>query len=410
MSRSECPFDLQAVREQFPALGKQMPDGVPVVFFDGPAGSQVPRSVVDAVSHYMLHTNCNHGAPFQTGVESDRVLDAAQDAFADFVGAADSDCIAFGANMTTLTLSLSRALARTWRAGDEIIVSRLDHDANFTPWVLAARDAGAVVHCIDVRPDDCTLDWEQYAALLNERTRLVAVGYASNATGTINPVKKMTQAAHRVGALVYVDAVHFAPHRRIDVSELDCDFLICSAYKFFGPHVGILYGKRAHLESVTPYKLRPAPNELPGRWMTGTQNHEGIAGAMAAVNYLASLGDDTNRQTALTQAFDKIAAWETQLSDHLLSGLTARPELRVFGITDPSRFSQRVPTVSFVSSKESPREMAQRLAAVGICVWSGNHYALPFTEAMDLEPQGTLRVGLLHYNTPEEIDRFLHEL
>lgn len=404
-------YDLSSVRNQFPALTR-VQNGRPVVFFDGPAGSQVPRQVVDAVSNYLLHTNANHGAPFATAVESDALLDEAHRVLADFLGTPDPDCVSFGANMTTICLHLSRALGRTWSDRDEILVSRLDHDANFTPWVLAARDAGATVRFIEVNRDDCTLDMDSLRSQLSEMTRLVAVGYASNATGSINPVADIVAAAHSVGALVFVDAVHFAPHSRIDVAEIDCDFLVCSAYKFFGPHVGVLYGKRKWLESLKPYKLRPAPDELPGRWMTGTQNHEGIAGTAAAVEYLADLGrsvdpDASARSAALDTAFQAIVDYERQLVERLLTALRSFPSVRVLGITDPNQLANRVPTVSIVSQNATPAVIAVRLAEQGIFVWSGNHYALPFTESMNLEPGGTLRIGLMHYNTVEEIDRLL---
>ncbi|MCA9072433.1 MAG: aminotransferase class V-fold PLP-dependent enzyme, partial [Planctomycetaceae bacterium] len=255
-------WNLDAIRAQFPAFQREQ-NGEPVGYFDGPAGSQVPLRVADAVSRYLLTTNANRGAPFATSQESDALLEQAHRTLADFLGTNDPECIAFGPNMTTLTLALSRALGRTWQTGDEIIVTQLDHDANVTPWVLAARDAGAVVHQVPVRAEDCTLDLEAFHNRLSEKTRLVAVGYASNATGTVNPVAEMITAAHNVGAEVFVDAVHLAPHRLIDVSSLDCDYLAASAYKFFGPHVGLMYGKREKLEALPAYKLRPSPNSLP---------------------------------------------------------------------------------------------------------------------------------------------------
>ncbi|MCA9221365.1 MAG: cysteine desulfurase-like protein, partial [Planctomycetales bacterium] len=276
---------VQSLRQQFPALARRQNDQ-PAVYLDGPAGTQVPRRVIDAIADYLSHRNANHGGLFATSRESDAMLDEAHRAFADLLGADDPDCVYFGPNMTTLTFALSRAVATTWRPGDEIIVTRLDHDANVTPWVLAARDAEVEVRFAEIHREDCTLDVDHLRSLLNERTRLVAVGAASNSSGSINPIREIASWAHAVGAWMFVDAVHYAPHALIDVAEIGCDFLACSAYKFFGPHVGVMWGRRELLESLPAYKLRPAPNELPGRWMTGTQSHETIAGAAEAVNYL----------------------------------------------------------------------------------------------------------------------------
>jgi len=406
-------MNIDDVRQQFPALRRTV-NGRPAVFLDGPAGSQVPQSVADAVSRYLLRHNANRGGGFATAEESDAVLDAAHAALADYVGTTDPDEVCFGPNMTTITLAVSRALARTWQPGDEIIVSRLDHDANFTPWVLAAQDAGVTVRYMDLRPQDGTLNLDDFHRKLCARTRLVAVGYAANATGTINPVAEFVRAAHSMNALVFVDAVHFAPHGRINVTALDCDFLVCSAYKFFGPHVGVLWGRRSLLEEIRPYKLRPSPETLPGRWMTGTQNHEGIAGAAAAVDYLAGLGTDADpdggRSSRLDAAFRKIVTYEQSLSKQLLSGLSEIAGVTIQGIADVSRLDERVPTLSMTHAKYTPREMSAHLAADGIFTWAGNHYAQPFTEAAGLEPEGTLRIGALHYNTAEEIDRVIQSL
>jgi cysteine desulfurase family protein (TIGR01976 family) len=408
------PFPVAEIRQQFPALGRTQ-DGNPVCHFDGPAGSQVPQRVADAVADYLLSTNANRGAPFAVSQHSDMRLDVAHLTLADFLGTRDPGCIVFGQNMTSLTLALARALARTWKPGDEIIVTDLDHDANVTPWVLAADEAGAVVRRVPVRLDDCTLDEEIYREWLGERTRLVALGYASNATGTINPVKRMIAAARSVGAVAFVDAVHMAPHGLIDVTELDCDFLCCSAYKFFGPHVGVMYGKRERLESIRPDKLRPSPESLPGRWMTGTQSHEAIVGAAEAVEYLTDLGDRVSstvstRREGLMAAFMAIGDYERSLSDRVLRRLHELPELNLWGIDERGRLGERVPTFSLTHPRITPREIAKQLARRGIYCWPGNHYALPFTTAANLEPEGTLRVGLLHYNTPAEIDRLFDAL
>jgi len=407
-------FDVEKVRSHFPSLARRV-NGQQAVYFDGPAGSQVPAQVVSSVADYLLHSNANEGGVFTTSIETVQILDAAHRRVADFLGSADPETVIFGANMTSLTFALSRALARTWSAGDEIIVTHLDHDANVTPWVLAARDAGAVVRHVAVRPEDGTLDLSHYRSLLSDRTRLVAVGYASNITGSINPVSQMIAEAHAVGALTFVDAVHYAPHGLIDVADLKCDFLACSAYKFFGPHVGILWGRRELLESLEAYKLRPASDAVPGKWMTGTQNHEGIAGTAAAVDYLAELGRAINphaeaRRDALESAYESIAAYERELVEPLIAGLTSCPDVRVWGITRSEEFDQRVPTVSFTHQRHTPDDIATFLASRGIFVWSGNFYALPFTEAAELEPKGTVRVGLLHYNTLHEVDRLLAAL
>jgi cysteine desulfurase family protein (TIGR01976 family) len=389
--------------------------GQPAAFFDGPGGSQVPERVIDMVGHYLAHLNANHGGLFVTSRESDEILDAAHRALADFYGTDDPDTIVFGPNMTSLTFALSRALARCWQPGDELLVTRLDHDANVSPWVLAARDTGATVRHVEIRREDCTLDMDDLAQKLSPKTRLVAVGYASNAVGTINPIERIVEMAHGVGALVYVDAVHFAPHGLIDVGRLGCDFLVASAYKFFGPHVGVLWGRRELLESLPAYKVRPAPDSLPGRWMTGTQSHEGIAGAMAAVEYLAELGRTLNprvdnRRAALRAAYEGIVPYEQHLAAMLLEGLAAMPDVKVWGVIDPAQGSHRVPTVAITHRRFTPRQIAESLAARGIFVWHGNFYALPLTEALGLEPEGLLRIGLLHYNTEQEVARLLAAL
>ena len=407
-------FDLESVRSQFPAFNRTV-EGRPVVFLDGAAGSQVPSRVAEAVSGYLTGTNANHGGPFATSVESDAMLDAAHHAAADFLGTADPDTVAFGANMTTLTLAVSRALSSTWQPGDRILVSRLDHDANVTPWTLAAHDAGVAVDHIDIHPDTATLDLDTLHDRITDSTRLVAVGAASNLSGSINPVTEITQAAHRVGALVFVDAVHLAPHRLLNVEAWDCDLLACSAYKFFGPHVGLLWGRRNLLESLKAYKLRPASNQLPDKWMTGTGNHEGIAGVGEAIEYLADLGRDVDptaesRRQALATAFRAIGDHERELSLGLLDGLVRLPGVTIHGITDADLIDQRVATYSITHDQLSPGELAKHLARRGIFTWAGNHYALPVTEALGLEPGGTLRISALHYNTLEEIERTISAL
>ncbi|MGE0607722.1 MAG: cysteine desulfurase-like protein [Pirellulales bacterium] len=408
---SPVPWDVADIRRRFPAL-KKMAAEKPAVYFDGPAGSQVPQRVIDGIGRYLTEMNANHGGVFATSVESDALLAQAHQAGADLVGADDPGEIAFGANMTTLTLAFSRALARTWQPADEIVLSRSDHDANVTPWVLAARDAGVEVKHIEMNSADGTLNMDDLRQKLSSRTRLVAVGCASNATGTIHPVAEIARLAHGVGAEVFLDAVHFAPHLLMDVRAWDCDYLACSAYKFFGPHVGLLWGTRQRMEALQPYKLRPSSDKLPERWMTGTQSHEGIAGTLEAIEYLAELGrpivgSSASRRAALRAAFERIARYEQTLLLRLMNGLAAMPLVKVWGITDPGHFDHRVPTVSLTHSGYSARVLAERLAAEGIFAWHGNFYALPLTEALGLEPDGLLRIGLLHYNTAEEVDRLL---
>lgn len=409
---------LEAARAQFPAL-KRSVNGRPVVYFDGPGGTQVPQRVIAAIGDYLANRNANHEGRFLTSQESDQMLHEAHRVVAALLGARDPECICFGPNMTTLTMGLSRALGKTWQPGDEIIVTRLDHDANVTPWVLAAQDAGARVQFVDVNPEDCTLDLDQFRGLLSDRTRLVAVGCASNATGTINPVKQIIGWAHEAGALVFLDAVHYAPHALVDVEAWGCDFLACSAYKFFGPHIGILWGRRDLLESLPAYKLRPVPDRTPDRWMTGTQNHECVAGTIAAVEYLAELGtsgasvtDEANGDLRgqLRAAYDTIHAHERQLALQLLAGLKDNSDVKVWGITAADRIEQRFPTVSITHGRWTATELAEKLGAAGIFVWHGNYYALQLTEALGLEPEGMVRIGAVHYNTREEVDRFLEEL
>jgi cysteine desulfurase family protein (TIGR01976 family) len=402
-------------RRQFPALSRRVGER-PAAFFDGPGGTQAPQRVIEAVSHYLAHTNANHGGLFATSKDSDRLLDEAHCGLADFVGADDPHTIVFGQNMTSLTLALSRSLARTWKSRDEIVVTRLDHDANVSPWVLAARDAGATVRYASIRDDDCTLNLDELRHLINERTKLVAVGAASNATGTINPIRDIADWAHQVGALLFVDAVHYAPHVLIDVQALGCDFLACSAYKFFGPHVGVLWGRRRLLDELEAYKVRPAPLEPPGKWMTGTQSHESIAGALAAVEYLAELGrtlagnESLPRRAALREAYREIGLYERALAARLLAGLDQMPDVKVWGINAPERIDERVATVSFTHDRFSAQEMAEQLGRQGFFTWHGNYYALNLTESLGLEPDGMLRIGIVHYNTLDEVERLLEAL
>ncbi len=408
-------LDLSFVRSRFPALAL-IDGGRPAVYFDGPGGTQVPQRVVDAMAHYLLHTNANHGGAFKTTRESDAVLQAAHDAMADLLNAASSREIVFGANMTTLTFAVSRAIGRELVAGDEVLITRLDHDANRAPW-LALAEKGVTIREVDFDPADCTLRLDDLQSKLNARTKLVAIGFASNAVGTVNPIAEIAHLVHQVGAWLWVDAVHYVPHGPVDVQALGCDFLVCSPYKFFGPHSGVLWGRLELLEQLRAYKVRPAGNASPDKFETGTQAHEAQAGVLAAVDYLAELGSIcgdafadqfagyAGRRLALKQAMGAIKAYERDLFMHFAEGLLAIPGLTLYGITDPRRFDDRTPTAAFRMAKRRPEEVAEHLARRGIYVWSGNFYALAVTERLGIEQTGgVVRAGLAHYNTREEVD------
>ena len=406
-------FDVQAVRQHFPALSERY-DGKPAVFFDNPGGTQVHESVIRAMTDYMTRRNANTHGVFATSRLSDATLDEARQATADLLGAAPAE-IVFGNNMTSLTFALWRSLAAEFGPDDEIVVTRLDHDANVAPWVMLAEDTGAQVRWADVDVENCTLDMQHLQSLINARTRLVAVGYASNAVGTINDVQTIIGWAKAVGAYSYIDAVQYAPHGLIDVKALDCDFLACSAYKFFGPHVGIQYGKREHLERLRAYRVRPAGEELPGKWETGTKNHEGLAGAAAAIDYIAGLGvsyggvaGHAPRRDKLAAAWQVVGVYEQQLLDRLITGLKSIPRVRIYGITDRMEWDKRVATVSIRKEGLTPEALATKLAEQNIFVWNGNFYALSISERLGVEQSGGLvRIGLAHYNTIEEVDRCL---
>ncbi len=416
------PYNPTSIRPFFPALSLTDDHGQPLIFFDGPGGTQVPQSVIDAISDYLVHRNANFHAPFLTSQRTGETIAAAHAALADFLNAPSPDEIVFGPNMTTLTFAFSRALARSWQPGDEVIVTRLDHDANIAPW-LALQEQGIVIRHLDFDPDDCTLRVDALDDLLNERTKLVAVGGASNVVGTINPIKQIVDKAHDAGALVYVDAVHLAPHVPLDVQDLGCDFLVCSMYKFYGPHVGALWGRYDLLEQLPAYKVRPSDPLPPGKWMTGTQNHEGLAGTTAAVEYLAWLGTEygsdyadqfpafSGRRLALKQGMAAIAAYERQLFAHMLDGFDQIPGLTVYGITDRNRLDERTPTAGIRLQGHTPDELSQRLGQLGIATYAGHMYAIAVIERLGLADKGgVLRVGLSHYNTQDEIDKLLEIL
>jgi cysteine desulfurase family protein (TIGR01976 family) len=406
------PLDLNWVRSQFPSLSRVV-NGHPAAFLDGPGGTQVPQRVIDAISDYLKMHNANTGGAYTTSRATDQVISGARSAMADFLGC-DGDEIVFGPNMTTLTFAISRAVGRELKAGDEILLTHLDHDANISPW-RALEERGVKVQFADINEADCTLDLDDLARKITPRTKLVAVGYASNAVGTINDVKTVIRLAHDAGAMAYIDAVHYAPHGPIDVRELDCDFLACSTYKFFGPHMGVLYGKREHLDRLQPYKVRANTNAVPQRWEWGTLNHECIAGITACVEYLADLGGSvpecSSRREALTAAYGAIQAHERKLMERMLRGLKEIPGLRLYGINDPAQLESRCPTFAVRIDGHAPLGLATKLGERGIFTWDGNYYAINLTERLGVEQSGGfLRIGLVHYNTEEEVDRVLDGL
>jgi cysteine desulfurase family protein (TIGR01976 family) len=440
-------LDLTHIRAQFPSLSQTV-NGHPAAFLDGPGGTQVPQRVIDAVSNYLRRDNANTCGAYSTSRHTDAMLAEARAAMADFFHCA-ADEIVFGSNMTTLTYATSRAIGRDLAPGDEILVTRLDHDANVSPW-LALEEKGVTIRWAEIHEEDCTLDLADLASKINSRTKLVAVGYASNAVGTINPVKKIISLAHAAGALAYIDAVHYGPHGLIDVNDLDCDFLVCSTYKFFGPHMGVLFGKREHLARLRPYKVRPLTEAVPNRWEWGTLNHECIAGITACVDYIADLGrraaglcgEDgtcgdgrpsagsgqalgrqssearpatTPRRAAIISAFEAIHQYEHGLMSRLITGLHQIPNVKIYGITDPARFAERCPTLAIrvinQTADQTPLALATKLGDQGFFTWDGNYYALNLTERLDVEKSGGfLRIGLVHYNTMEEVDRLLAAL
>jgi cysteine desulfurase family protein (TIGR01976 family) len=410
-------IDLAWVRSQFPSLAQTV-NGNPAAFLDGPGGTQVPQRVIDAISDYLRGDNANTDGAYATSRRTNAMLASARSAMADFLNC-DADEIVFGPNMTTLTYAMSRAIGRDLGPGDEILLTRLDHDANVSPW-LALEEKGVTIRWAEIHEEDCTLDMADLASKINPKTKLVAVGYASNAVGTVNPVKEIVRLAHAAGALAYVDAVHYGPHGLIDVAALDCDFLACSTYKFFGPHMGVLFGKREHLQRLRPYKVRPLTEAIPNRWEWGTLNHECIAGITACVDYLADLGrrakpQASTRRGSIVSAFEAIHHYEHGLMERMIAGLLRIPRLKIYGITDPGRFEERCPTLAVrlldQAADQTPLALATQLGDRGFFTWDGNYYALNLTERLDVEKSGGfLRIGLVHYNTVEEVDRLVGTL
>lgn len=415
-------FDPMPFRSQFPSL-KQKVNDHQVAFFDGPGGTQTPQVVIDAMGNYLASDNSNLDGAFATSERTVELTFQTRQAVADFFNARQGEEIVFGQNMTSLTFAVSRAISRTWYSGEEIIVTRLDHDANITPWVLAAEEQGVVVRWLDFRTTDCTLEISHLSEILNNKTRLIAVTMASNAVGTIVDVGSIAKMAHEAGALVYVDAVHNTPHNPVDVQALDCDFLVASAYKFFGPHTGILYGKYELLDEIEAYKVRPAPSRPPGKWETGTQSFESLAGVQATITYLESivreqpvnhLADESQfqgRRLRLKQSMRAIKEYEEALSCHFLEKAASIPGLQVYGITDVERLSERVPTFAIDLAGYQPRQVAEYLGRKGIFVWDGHYYAVAVMDRLGtLDHGGLTRIGFVHYNTSTEIDRVIDAL
>ena len=404
-------FDVDAIRARFPALSVTH-DGRPFVYFDGPGGTQVPQSVIDAVVGYYRSSNANHGGTFLTSERSDAIVNDAHAALADLIGV-DADEITLGPNMTTLTFHLSRSIGAALRAGDEIVVSGLDHQANVDPWIATARDNELIVRTWEPNLDDCTLRLEDLDAVLNDRTKLVAVGWASNAVGTINPIAEIAKRVHAKGAWLFVDAVHAAPHLPLDARAMDADFVACSVYKFFGPHVGAIYGRRSIREQLPAYKVRPAED----RFETGTGNFEGYAGAAAAVEYLADIGrryggaaDGAGRRDASQAGMRAIRAYEVELYRHLATRLQAIDGVSIVGLTADADVDRRTPTAAITIRGVTPHDAARRLGDRGIAVWDGDFYATGLIERLGLAPDGVVRIGLTHYNTRTEVDRLADEL
>jgi len=404
------PLDVDKVRSHFPAL-RVSHGGTPMAFFDGPGGTQVPSSVIDAVSRYYRESNANHGGAFETSYRSDAIVDEAHAAIGDLLGV-DGDEITLGPNMTTLTFHVSRSIAASLKPGDEIIVTGLDHQANVDPWLAVARDHEVIVKTWEPRLEDCTLRLSDLEAVITPRTRVVAVGWASNAVGTVNPIAEIADRARRAGAWTYVDAVHAAPHLPLDARAVGADFVACSVYKFFGPHVGALYIRRELAESLPAYKVRPASH----RFETGTGNFEGYAGAAAAVGYIAHLGTafgelpaGASRRQRVVAGMQAIRAYEIDLYLHLAAGLARIPGVRLIGL-GVEEVERRTPTAAISIDGVAPRAAAELLGEQGIAVWDGDFYATGLIERLGLAPDGVVRIGLTHYNTADEVDRLLSAL
>ncbi|HSZ28009.1 MAG TPA: cysteine desulfurase-like protein [Chthoniobacterales bacterium] len=404
------PFPIPWVREQFPALRLAVGQ-VPAIFVDGPGGTQVPESVIQAVGDYYRTSNSNLGGQFSTSQKTAEMVQRARSALAEFLNAADAGEIVFGQNMTSLTFALSRVLAKKWAPRSEVIVTSLDHDANVSPWRLAAAERNVRVKTWEFRKDTCSLDLQDLKALISERTALIAVTLASNAVGSLVDVRSVVELARQVGAMVFVDAVHFAPHGKMDVRTLGCDFLTCSAYKFFGPHIGVLWARREWLASTANYKVRPASDQPPGKWETGTQSFEGIAGTLAALEYLRNLANKACGAASLGGAMDAIRQYELAIIERFLVGIVRNPRATIYGISDPQQAARRTPTFAIRLDGIHPAAAAKKLGEQGIFVWSGHFYAVDLIERLQLSDQGgVIRIGFVHYNSEDEVDRTLAAL
>jgi cysteine desulfurase family protein (TIGR01976 family) len=396
---------IEKIRSQFPAL-ERIHNNHPVAYFDGPGGTQVPRRVADAMMDYLFHHNANTHWGYPSSDETDEIIAAGRAAMADFFNASPNE-IVFGPNMTTLTFHLARALGRNWSEGDEIVTTELDHHANIAPWQRLGAERGITVRTVRMLPETGTLDIEELERSITDRTRLLAIGAASNALGTINDVRSAAQLAHRAGALVLVDAVHYAAHQLVDVKQLDCDFLACSAYKFYGPHLGVMFGRRELLAEIDFPKLRPAPDSAPERAETGTQNHEGIAGAAAAVDFLASLSEGHTRRNRLEATFNELHARGEALIKQMWEGLAEIPGLTLYG---PPPGHPRTPTLSFTAGSMPSAEISRRLADRAIFASHGNFYAMSVAERLGRLEQGLLRAGCACYTTEEEVARLVESV
>jgi cysteine desulfurase family protein (TIGR01976 family) len=407
-------FSIDAVRSRFPALALT-DKGHRRIYLDNPAGTQVPQAVADAVARCLLTTNANLGGFFETTVAAERIVDEVHKAMADFLGAATPEEIIIGANMTTLTYHMSRTLGRDFKPGDEIVLTRMDHEGNVSPWLQLAEDRGLTVRWVPFDRESWQIEEDALAAVLSDRTRLLALNYASNLTGSINNVKALTRLAKQAGALVYVDAVQFAPHGLVDVQDIGCDFLACSAYKFFGPHLGVLWGRREMIDTLMPYKCRCSSNDLPERLETGTPQIELLAGLTAAVGYFealgAAVGESGSRRTKIAAAFEAAIAYENPLAQKLIDGLSDIDGLTVHGITDPARLRHRVPTVSFTVDGIAPESIVRQMNAENIFLWSGHNYAWEVVHQLGIPAdEGVVRIGIAHYNTAGEIDETLESV
>ena len=415
-------FDLGAIRAQFPALAIRDADQ-PRIYFDNPAGTQVPHGVIERMTECLIESNANIHGEFRTSQKVDEVIANAHEAMADLLNAESADEIVFGQNMTTMTLHMSRSIGRLMHKGDEIILSQMDHDGNIGPWLMLAEDLGLNVKWMPFNTDTFEFELDKLDDLFTSKTRLICIGGASNLTGTIHDVKTICAKARAAGVMTYIDAVQSVPHVSTDVQDIGCDFLVCSAYKFFGPHQGVLWGRRDVMEQLTPYKVRPAPAEIPGCFETGTQSHEGMAGTLAAVDYFSWIGETmsqtyhdkyshfSGRRRFTHAAMDCLFDYEAGLAAQLISGLQQLPGVHIQGITSPDALDRRVPTVSFTVDGQNPDDIAADLAARNIFVWSGDVYAVEAVKALGIyDTGGAVRVGPVHYNSSAEVDHVLNAL